>query len=208
MPQLIFLPGASGNTAFFHPLIEKLPQSNANIVAYPEFGHQPAHPFVHDFDSLQTYVLDQIPADSVLIAQSMGGIFAVAAALQYPKKIKGLVLAATSGGIDLSSFQLEDWRQAYQNQYLNYPDWFVGAKVDYTAELSKIQIPVLLLWGDQDLISPIAVGEFLQQQLPQAELKIVQGGDHLFIEEHADQAAKYISAYLSQLDLGAQLEPK
>ncbi|NLN56964.1 MAG: alpha/beta hydrolase, partial [Gammaproteobacteria bacterium] len=61
---------------------------------------------------------------------------------------------------------------------------------------------------DQDLISPIAVGEFLQQQLPQAELKIVQGGDHLFIEEHADQAAKYISAYLSQLDLGAQLEPK
>ena len=47
MPQLIFLPGASGNTAFFHPLIEKiekLPWQNAvKIVAYPEFNHQPAH---------------------------------------------------------------------------------------------------------------------------------------------------------------------
>ncbi|WP_179991120.1 alpha/beta fold hydrolase [Acinetobacter sp. YH16058] len=212
MPQLIFLPGASGNTAFFHPLIEKiekLPWQNAvKIVAYPEFNHQPAHSQVHDFASLQAYVLANIPDDCIIIAQSMGGIFAVAAALQYPEKVKGLVLVATSGGMDLSSFQVQDWRQDYQASDLNYPDWFVEAKADYTVDFAKINMPILLLWGDQDPISPLAVGEFLQQQLPQAELKIVQGGDHLFIEEHADQAAKYISAYLSQLDLGAQLEPK
>ncbi|MEN8383943.1 alpha/beta fold hydrolase [Acinetobacter towneri] len=206
MPQLIFLPGASGNTAFFHPLIEKLPQSNANIVAYPEFGHQPVHPFVYDFDSLQTYVLDQIPADSVLIAQSMGGIFAVAAALQYPEKVKGLVLVATSGGMDLSSFQVQDWRQDYQASDLNYPDWFVEAKADYTVDFAKINMPILLLWGDQDPISPLAVGEFLQQQFPQAVLKIVHDGDHLFLETHADQAAEHIAAYLSQFAAVQQSE--
>lgn len=210
MPQLIFLPGASGNTAFFHPLIEKiekLPWQNVvKIVAYPEFNHQPAHSQVHDFASLQAYVLANIPDDCIIIAQSMGGIFAVAAALQYPEKVKGLVLAATSGGMDLSSFQAQDWRQDYKVSDLNYPDWFVEAKVDYTADFAKIHMPILLLWGDQDPISPLAVGEFLQQQFPQAVLKIVHDGDHLFLETHADQAAEHIADYLSQFATVQQSE--
>ena len=210
MPQLIFLPGASGNTAFFDPLIEKvekLPwQSAVKIVAYPEFNHQPPHSQVHDFASLQAYVLANIPNDCIIIAQSMGGIFAVAATLQYPEKVKGLVLAATSGGMDLSGFQVQDWRQDYQASDSNYPDWFVAAKANYTADFAKINMPILLLWGDQDPISPLAVGEFLQQQFPHAVLKIVHGGDHLFLDTHADRAAEYIATYLEQFSAVQQSE--
>ena len=210
MLQLIFLPGASGNTAFFDPLIEKvekLPwQSAVKIVAYPEFNHQPAHPQVYDFASLQAYVLANISDDCIIIAQSMGGIFAVAATLQYPEKVKGLVLAATSGGMDLSSFQVQDWRQDYQASDSNYPDWFVAAKANYTADFAKINMPILLLWGDQDPISPLAVGEFLQQQFPHAVLKIVHGGDHLFLDTHADRAAEYIATYLEQFSAVQQSE--
>lgn len=210
MPQLIFLPGASGNTAFFNPLIEKIEklpwQSAVKIVAYPEFNHQPPHSQVHDFASLQAYVLANIPNDCIIIAQSMGGIFAVAAALQYPEKVKGLVLAATSGGMDLSGFQVQDWRQDYQASDSNYPDWFVEAKANYTADFAKINMPILLLWGDQDPISPLAVGEFLQQQFPHAVLKIVHGGDHLFLDTHADRAAEYIATYLEQFSAVQQSE--
>ncbi|MFB0983137.1 MAG: alpha/beta hydrolase [Acinetobacter towneri] len=210
MPQLILLPRDSCNTAFNHTLIEKIEklpwQSAVKIVAYPEFNHQPAHPQVYDFASLQAYVLANISDDCIIIAQSMGGIFAVAAALQYPEKVKGLVLVATSGGMDLSSFQVQDWRQDYQASDLNYPDWFVEAKADYTVDFAKINMPILLLWGDQDPISPLAVGEFLQQQFPQAVLKIVHDGDHLFLETHADQAAEHIAAYLSQFAAVQQSE--
>ena len=136
----------------------------------------------------------------------MGGIFAVTAALQYPEKVKGLVMVATSGGMDLSSFQVQDWRQDDQASDLNYPDWFVEAKADYTVDFAKINMPILLLWGDQDPISPLAVGEFLQQQFPQAVLKIVHDGDHLFLETHADQAAEHIAAYLSQFAAVQQSE--
>ena len=210
MPQLFFLPGASGNTAFFHPLIEKIEklpwQLAVKIVAYPEFHHQSAHSQVHDFASLQAYVLANIPDDCIIIAQSMGGIFAVAATLQYPEKVKGLVLAATSGGMDLSGFQVQDWRQDYQASDSNYPDWFVAAKANYTADFAKINMPILLLWGDQDPISPLAVGEFLQQQFPHAVLKIVHGGDHLFLDTHADRAAEYIATYLEQFSAVQQSE--
>ena len=148
MNNLVFLPGASGNTQFWNPLIAQLPKSyTKQVIAYPGFHGVAAHPDVNSFDDLTDYVVAQIQQPSILIAQSMGGIFAIAATLQKTDLIKGLVLMATSGGINLDPFQVRDWRQAYQQEYLQYPDWFITAKVDYEAELAHIQQQVLLLWG-------------------------------------------------------------
>ena len=201
MPRLIFLPGASGNTAFWNPLIQLLPDyMEKQVIAYPDFGDEPSQPSVVDFASLSDYVLQQIQSECILIAQSMGGIFAVQAALARPDLVKGLVLLATSGGIDLSGFQVQDWRSAYQQQYIHYPDWFVSAQIDLSPQLEKINIPVILLWGDQDPISPIAVGQALQHKLTQAELHIIQGGDHAFAEQYAEDVAVHIQQYLTQFN--------
>ncbi|MCJ8162048.1 alpha/beta fold hydrolase [Acinetobacter zhairhuonensis] len=201
MPTLIFLPGASGNTAFWNPLIHLLPDcTDKQVIAYPDFGDEPSQPSVFDFASLSEYVLQQIQSECILIAQSMGGIFAVQAALARPDFVKGLVLCATSGGIDLSAFQVEDWRSAYQQQYLHYPDWFVSAQLDLSPQLEKISMPVLLLWGDQDPISPVAVGQALQHQLPQSELHLIRGGDHAFAEHYAEDVAVQIQKYLTQFN--------
>ena len=81
------------------------------VVAYPSFGGYPDDMNVQSFESLQDYVLNQIQQPSVVIAQSMGGIFAVQAALKKPEQVQALVLVATSGGIDLSPFQVADWRE-------------------------------------------------------------------------------------------------
>ena len=201
MPNLIFLPGASGSTTFWHPLINKLSHTESKqVIAYPSFGDEPSHQSVYDFASLSNYVLQQIQSESILIAQSMGGIFAVQAAIARPDLVKGLVLLATSGGIDLTPFQVQDWRTAYQQQYLHYPDWFVDIQIDLSQQLEKIRIPVLLLWGDQDPISPIAVGQTLQQKFPQAELHIIHGSDHAFAEHHSEAVAAHIQHYLTHFN--------
>ncbi len=76
MNNLIFLPGASGSTTFWHPLIEKLPQQyRTKIIGYPGFGDTPESLEVKSFEDLTNYVVDQIHDESVIIAQSMGGIF-------------------------------------------------------------------------------------------------------------------------------------
>lgn len=200
MPSLIFLPGASGKTAFWTPLIAQLPDTlQTKIVAYPGFDHAPAQAEVHDFASLTRYVIGQIQQPCILVAQSMGGIFAVEAALSQPELVKGLILMATSGGINLLPFAVADWRQAYQNSFLHSPDWFVTAQCDYTSRLSEIKCPVLLLWGDHDPISPVAVGEYLQQQFPNARLAIIPKGDHLFAESRAVEVAHHVHDYLSHL---------
>ncbi|WP_457970554.1 alpha/beta fold hydrolase [Acinetobacter calcoaceticus] len=200
MNNLIFLPGASGSTTFWYPLIEKLPQQyHTKIIGYPGFGDTPESVGVKNFKDLTNYVLNQINDESVIIAQSMGGIFAVAAALQKPQLVKGLVLIATSGGIDLSPFNVQDWREAYRQTFLKYPDWFITTKVNYDKFLAEIDIDVLLIWGDQDPVSPVQVGQYLNQKFENSTLYVVKGGDHQLAEKHADEVAIQIKDYLKKL---------
>ncbi|MFW1743327.1 alpha/beta fold hydrolase [Acinetobacter johnsonii] len=197
--NLIFLPGASGNTAFWQPVIQHLPQDDSTmVVAYPSFGGYPDDVDVQSFESLQDDVLNQIQQPSVVIAQSMGGIFAVQVALQKPEQVQALVLVATSGGIDLSPFQVADWREDYQQSF-TVPDWFVQHQSDLTGSLERIQCPVLLIWGDADPISPVALGQALHRQIPHAELHIVSQGQHDLAYVHAEHVAQLIQNFLVKL---------
>lgn len=198
--QLSFLPGASGKTAFWQPVKHHLADlAVGQVIAYPAFDGVAEDPEVTDFQSLQDYVLRQIPPGSVVIAQSMGGIFAVQAALDHQKNISALVLVATSGGIDLSAFDVQDWRADYQRDYA-LPDWFVVTKSQtVTQALSQIRCPVLLIWGDDDPISPVAVGQYLQQKITHAKLHVIQSGQHDLADVHAAQVSQLIRAFLEQL---------
>lgn len=198
--NLIFLPGASGSTIFWHPLIEKLPQHyQTKIIGYPGFGDTPQSLEVKSFEDLTNHVVDQINEESVIVAQSMGGIFAVAAALQKPQLVKGLVLIATSGGINLERFNVQDWREAYRQTFLKYPDWFITTNANYEEFLSDINIETLLIWGDQDPVSPVEVGTYLNQIFKNSRLYIVKGGDHQLAEKHADEVATQIKDYLKKM---------
>ncbi|WP_335999840.1 alpha/beta hydrolase [Acinetobacter johnsonii] len=196
--NLIFLPGASGNTTFWQPVIQRLQDNSTMVVAYPSFGGYPDEMKVQSFEDLQDYVLNQIQQPSVVVAQSMGGIFAVQAALKKPEQVQALVLVATSGGIDLSSFQVADWREDYQQSF-TVPDWFIQHQSDLTDSLERIQCPVLLIWGDADPISPVAVGRSLHRQIPHAELHIVSQGQHDLAYVHAEHVVQLIQNFLTKL---------
>jgi surfactin synthase thioesterase subunit len=78
MNHLVFLAGASGNTQFWNPLVAKLPEAyTKQIIHYPGFHGVAADPEINNFDDLSNYVVAQIQQPSILIAQSMGGIFAM-----------------------------------------------------------------------------------------------------------------------------------
>jgi len=79
-----------------------------------------------------------------------------------------------------------DWRQDYVRDYPRAERWIVEAKEDLSAVLHKVTAPVLLLWGDRDRISPVAVGERLRDVLPDATLRIIPDGAHDFPKTHAD----------------------
>ena len=197
--KLIFLPGASGSTRFWSPVQQHLADDySTDVIGYPGFADVPNDPEIHNFDQLCQHVINQISEPCYLVAQSMGGIFAIATALAKPELIRGLVLIATSGGIDLSPFHVADWRQVYQAEYTTQPDWFVTTQTNYQDQLQHIQCPSLLLWGGIDPISPVEVGQYLQQCLKQAELHVIAEGQHHFAKTHALQVSQLIRNFINR----------
>ena len=197
--HLIFLPGASGSTAFWQLVMQQLSADHQKtVMAYPSFAGHPEHPHIDSFDDLQGYILDQIQQPCIVIAQSMGGVFAVQAALQKPELIKALVLVASSGGIDLSPFQVADWRGDYQQTFA-VPNWFVDHQSHLDDLLYKIACPVLLLWGDADPISPVGVGKYLHEKIQHSRLHIIEQGQHDLANIHATQVAKLIHDFISDI---------
>lgn len=197
--KLIFLPGASGNTEFWKPLANLLQNRAAKeILAYPGFGQEPMSPDINSFSGLVKMVVSHIDQPTALIGQSMGGLLATYAALERPNLVTHLVLAVTSGGIDMKSLGAQDWRDGFARAYPLLPDWFLSFKSDISFELREISQPVLLLWGDADPLSPVTVGRRLLELLPNAQMHVVPGGEHDLAHVHARQLAPIVDTHLMQ----------
>lgn len=195
--KLFFLPGALGRIDFWWPAAALLRTSAGQVhVGWPGFGPTPARAGVNGIDDLVAMVVAQIDGPCALIAQSMGGVVAIRAALACPEHVTHLVLVETSGGLDMTGLGAEDWRSVVRNDHPTLPDWFLNDHNDLTTQLAALQMPVLLLWGDADPISPVAVGQKLAAHLPHAALHVFEDADHDLAYTHAAQVAALIDRHL------------
>lgn len=197
--QLLFLPGAAGRTALWEPVAGLLAHPAAKLhVGWPGFGPTPPDASIRGLDDLVARVAARVDRPTALIAQSMGGVIAMRVALAKPQLVTHLVLAATSGGVDVAGLGGEDWRPAFHRANPALPRWFSAAHEDLSPRLPTVAAPTLLLWGDADPISPPAVGRRLAALLPDAALEVVAGGDHDLAETHAEIVAPLIDRHLAQ----------
>lgn len=197
----IFLPGAGGSAAFWRPVADLLPEEWPKVLlAWPGLGDEPHDPAVAGLDDLVDLVsacVAMAPGRVDLIGQSMGGLVAIRAALRHTYRIRRLVLTGTSGGVDVAGLGGADWRPAYRASYPNAAPWITEIRADHSAELARITTRTLLLWGDADPISPVAVGRHLLAQLPDARLEIIAGGGHDFPHAMPAQTATAIARHLA-----------
>lgn len=195
--KLIFLPGASGNTEFWKPVSDGLRHpGRREFFAWPGFGGVPREPDINGIDDLVRRVSASITGPVDLLAQSMGGVIAIRAALRKPGMVRHMVLSVTSGGLDVASLGAADWRPAFREMNPTVPAWFFDEREDLTDRLGELSCPVLLLWGDADPISPVAVGRRLAALLPRAELVVIENGTHDLVSERAREIIPYIEKHL------------
>jgi pimeloyl-ACP methyl ester carboxylesterase len=62
----------------------------------------------------------------------------------------------------------------------------LAGRADYRPVLPTIAVPTLLLYGSEDVRSPVAVGEAIREAVPGAELAVLPGVGHLGFVEDAD----------------------
>lgn len=196
MTKTLFLPGAGGSASFWRPAAD-LALLDGIFLAWPGLGDEPPAPDVHCLDDLVAMTLGHMADPVNIVAQSMGGLVAVKAASTAPEKVSRLVLAVTSAGVPMADLGGSNWRSDYYRAYPNAAPWIAEVDENLSMELASMKMPTLLLWGDNDPISPLAVGQRLLSLLPNARLHVIHGGDHDLARTHAPVVAKVIREHLT-----------
>ncbi|MFZ0087994.1 MAG: alpha/beta hydrolase [Solirubrobacteraceae bacterium] len=197
-PRVVFLPGASGAAEFWAPVADRMPEGwQTRLLSFPGAGVEPHDPMINGYSDLMGWTATVVTDGSDVVAQSMGGAVAMGVALAYPRKIRRLVLVATSGGVDIARLGGEDWRAEYAAEFADAAPWVTSHHVDHSPDLRRVKTPTCLIWGDDDPISPLAVGRALDRALPCSGLHVVRGGTHMLARERPGEVAKLIVEHLS-----------
>jgi len=70
---------------------------------------------------------------------------------------------------------------------------------DVMEHLAGIDIPVQVIVGDKDQMTPMKYATFLADQLPQASLDVIENSSHMVFAEKADTVNQLITSYLAKL---------
>lgn len=66
------------------------------------------------------------------------------------------------------------------------------------AMLPQLKMPVLIVWGELDKITPLSQGETMHKLVPQSELDVIPGCGHLAPGQCAPQIAPKVVSFLKQ----------
>lgn len=192
-----YLPGAAGRVGLWRPIAERLARRRPAILCeYPGLGDAAPDPAIRTMVDLREHLLSSLPERFDLVAMSMGGVLALSLALDYSERVRKLVLVATSGGVNVAALGGLDWRDTFRRLLPKAPTWFVEDHTNVTHRLGDLRAPTLLVFGEQDLIAPVAVGKFLRSMLPDARLEVIPDVTHDLQEECPDLLASLIEAHL------------
>lgn len=74
----------------------------------------------------------------------------------------------------------------------------VPSKIEtITHRYKDINIPVLLVWGENDEIVPLSIGRSLSEEIPKAELRVIRGCGHVPQEECPKETIGIIKSFLA-----------
>lgn len=69
---------------------------------------------------------------------------------------------------------------------------------DLTHASRKMNVPTLLIWGEEDTETPLSDGKRLNTLIPGSTLEVIKGASHFVYQEKADKVAALITSFVSQ----------
>ncbi|MDA1098730.1 MAG: alpha/beta fold hydrolase [Proteobacteria bacterium] len=71
-------------------------------------------------------------------------------------------------------------------------------RYDRAVDIAAISVPVLLIYGAEDRLTPPAIGEAMQRQIPHARLAVIEGAGHLVNIEREEEFNHVLLEFLAQ----------
>ncbi|ALV48516.1 alpha/beta hydrolase [Streptomyces althioticus] len=161
-----------------------------------------------------------------LLGASFGGVVAQHVALRHPERVASLVLVATAPSYAMGSPALDDLltmsheeRQRAAVGYFYTPEseaaragragtlsvrspgqsarrHRVAQEHEVRDRLAEITAPTLIVHGTHDLLAPFSGAVLMEQRIPNAKLRPIDGGRHAIVAEFPSTVALRVREFL------------
>lgn len=201
LPTVVFLPGfrsdMMGTKAVY--LAERCAARSQSFLRFDYSGHGQSEGAFQDGcisewleDAL--FMIDQTSGPLVLVGSSMGGWIGLLCAYKRPDRVRAFIGIAAAPNFtdwieaDLTPAQKQELNKkgfvSEQSEYSPEPQIYTrrlledGARNRLPLTGWRDDLQVVLLQGLEDADVPWRTVESIQKLLPQADIKLIQGGDH------------------------------
>lgn len=227
---LVFLPGWSVSVETYLESLKALSQRYRLIAPdLPGFCKSTSPGTLQDYDDYANCIitfLERLNLKKVhLIGHSIGGAIAITIAASKPSMVSSLVLVDSTGiplgslpevllrrlpelPAQMGSIKLQALAKMWQSSLYN--NFFHTRNVIQTAWLSlekdlrpllpKIEAPSLVLWGENDLFTPLKLGQELARGIKSSRLIAVEGEFHEWSMFCPEKLAPMIFDFIDEVE--------
>ena len=138
---------------------------------------------------------------------SLGGIIALNYALDFPDKVKSLVLIGTPHKVPKLMFSIQNIifrflpKSIFANMAFDKKDTFILGnsmkKLDFSDKVKNIKCPTLIICGEKDSAN-IKSAYYLSENIKNAKLEIIKNIGHVVNEENPKELAKILNEYYNE----------
>jgi pimeloyl-ACP methyl ester carboxylesterase len=212
-----------------NPVIIELPghgesegEGEQEIVRYAEY--------VYAF--LKTLGLEK----GILVGHSMGGAIVQTLALTHPEMMKGIVLVGTGARLKVFPLILDGIRSNFEGTVLKinqfaysrkaqadliekgvslmlrcrpevlYGDFLACDRFNLMNEVEKIDLPALILCGDDDQLTPVKYSQFLHSRIKGSKMEVLPSAGHMVMMESPQTFNEKIDGFIEELPKEARIQ--
>jgi len=171
-----------------------------------------------------------------LVGHSMGGAIVQTLALTHPEVMRGVVLVGTGARLKVLPMILNGIKNDYKetiprivqfaysrkappelieggtNQMLQcrpevlYGDFLACDRFDVMKEVEKIDLPTLILCGEDDALTPVLYSQFLHSRIKGSKLEVLPNAGHMVMMESPQVFNEKIRCFVDEIVKGLRIQ--
>ncbi|HUS85178.1 MAG TPA: alpha/beta hydrolase [Anaerolineales bacterium] len=124
---------------------------------------------------------------------------AAADPIRFEETVEALAMWAFSDQTPEKIVALAKMRMSETRPEVIYGDFIACNQFDILDRLSEIHVPTLILCGDQDRLTPLKYSRYMDEQIPESTLVLIEGAGHMVMLERPLEVTEAVVHFMARL---------